>query len=288
MAGRRGGGGHGNRGLSFQPAWLAGRYERSGPAGHATDRFGRGLRQVVLATHPRVGSGDSHLELAPRPGPQPGPTSRRDRVWGRADERRVDRSIGGAYSRRSAGPNKGRWGTGGRSLGRIARARRTSGRTPMVAHVDTDIAEVWKAYRAEPAVELRNQLVETYLPLVKYNAERIWSRLPDGVDLDDLISCRRLRPDGRDRRVRPGPRRQVRDLLRAAHPRGHARRTADDGLGAAAGPQQAAKLEEVAARRWKPSSAGRRSRRDGHQPRRSAIEDSSKWSATPPPSASSA
>src|SRR5438874_13740761 len=59
----------------------------------------------------------------------------------------------------------------------------------MVAHVDTDIAEVWKAYRAEPTVELRNQLVEQYLPLVKYNAERIWSRLPDGVELDDLISA---------------------------------------------------------------------------------------------------
>ena len=36
---------------------------------------------------------------------------------------------------------------------------------------------------------MRNQLVELYLPLVKYNAERIWSRLPDGVDLDDLISA---------------------------------------------------------------------------------------------------
>ena len=27
------------------------------------------------------------------------------------------------------------------------------------------------------------------MPLVKYNAERIWQRLPDGVDLDDLISA---------------------------------------------------------------------------------------------------
>src|SRR5437588_2028184 len=60
---------------------------------------------------------------------------------------------------------------------------------PMMTHVDTDIAQVWQTYRAEPTVELRNQLVENYLPLVKYNAERIWSRLPDGVDLDDLISA---------------------------------------------------------------------------------------------------
>ena len=59
----------------------------------------------------------------------------------------------------------------------------------MVTHVETDIGQVWKAYRAEPTVELRNQLVEQYLPLVKYNAERIWARLPDGVELDDLISA---------------------------------------------------------------------------------------------------
>ena len=31
--------------------------------------------------------------------------------------------------------------------------------------------------------------MEIYLPLVKYNGERIWSRLPEGVELDDLISA---------------------------------------------------------------------------------------------------
>src|SRR5881275_2750153 len=59
----------------------------------------------------------------------------------------------------------------------------------MVTHVDVDVQQLWKDYRVEPTVELRNQLVELYLPLVKYNAERIWARLPDGVDLDDLISA---------------------------------------------------------------------------------------------------
>jgi RNA polymerase sigma factor for flagellar operon FliA len=59
----------------------------------------------------------------------------------------------------------------------------------MVAHVDVDIAQVWRDYKESPTIELRNQLVEHYLPLVKYNAERIWARLPDGVDLDDLISA---------------------------------------------------------------------------------------------------
>jgi RNA polymerase sigma factor for flagellar operon FliA len=52
-----------------------------------------------------------------------------------------------------------------------------------------DIEQIWIGYRADPeSQDLRNRLVETYLPLVKYNAERIWARLPDGVELDDLIS----------------------------------------------------------------------------------------------------
>src|SRR4029077_5419777 len=53
-----------------------------------------------------------------------------------------------------------------------------------------DIAEVWIKFKADPDDKwLRNRLVEQYLPLVKYNGERIWSRLPEGVDLDDLISA---------------------------------------------------------------------------------------------------
>jgi RNA polymerase sigma factor for flagellar operon FliA len=53
-----------------------------------------------------------------------------------------------------------------------------------------EIAEVWKEFKADPGDKrLRNLLVEQYLPLVKYNGERIWSRLPDGVELDDLISA---------------------------------------------------------------------------------------------------
>jgi RNA polymerase sigma factor FliA len=59
----------------------------------------------------------------------------------------------------------------------------------MVTHVDVDVPQLWRDYRAAPTLELRNQLVELYLPLVRYNAERIWARLPEGVDLDDLISA---------------------------------------------------------------------------------------------------
>ncbi len=54
---------------------------------------------------------------------------------------------------------------------------------------DADAAELWRLFKEGPTTALRNRLVERYLPLVKYNAERIWQRLPEGVDLDDLISA---------------------------------------------------------------------------------------------------
>lgn len=55
---------------------------------------------------------------------------------------------------------------------------------------DLEIMEVWRNYKADPdSQELRNRLVERYLPLVRYNGERIWARLPEGVELDDLVSA---------------------------------------------------------------------------------------------------
>ena len=52
------------------------------------------------------------------------------------------------------------------------------------------VAELWQAYQTDRSNQvLRNRLVEHYLPLVKYNGERIWARLPDGVELDDLVSA---------------------------------------------------------------------------------------------------
>jgi RNA polymerase sigma factor for flagellar operon FliA len=53
-----------------------------------------------------------------------------------------------------------------------------------------EIAEIWQEFKADQKnKQLRNRLIEQYLPLVKYNGERIWSRLPDGVELDDLVSA---------------------------------------------------------------------------------------------------
>ena len=61
----------------------------------------------------------------------------------------------------------------------------------MVATVASeDVGQLWIEFKKDLSnQELRNRLVELYLPLVKYNGERIWARLPDGVELDDLISA---------------------------------------------------------------------------------------------------
>jgi RNA polymerase sigma factor for flagellar operon FliA len=45
------------------------------------------------------------------------------------------------------------------------------------------------AYRQTPSVGLRNALVERYLHVVRYNAERVHKRLPESVDVEDLVSA---------------------------------------------------------------------------------------------------
>ncbi len=56
--------------------------------------------------------------------------------------------------------------------------------------IPPELLKIWKLYKADPSnKEHRNRLMEEYLPLVKYNGERIWARLPEGVELDDLISA---------------------------------------------------------------------------------------------------
>jgi RNA polymerase sigma factor FliA len=52
-----------------------------------------------------------------------------------------------------------------------------------------DIKEVWIEYKKVKSEPLRNILMEHYLPLVRYNAERIHMKLPDEVELDDLMSA---------------------------------------------------------------------------------------------------
>ncbi len=52
-----------------------------------------------------------------------------------------------------------------------------------------NIKDVWQEYRRNKTETLRNTLIEHYLHLVRYNAERIHVKLPDEVELDDLMSA---------------------------------------------------------------------------------------------------
>jgi RNA polymerase sigma factor for flagellar operon FliA len=52
-----------------------------------------------------------------------------------------------------------------------------------------DIQQVWSEYFKTRSESCRNQLMENYLHLVKYAAERLWAKLPDKVELDDLIQA---------------------------------------------------------------------------------------------------
>jgi RNA polymerase sigma factor for flagellar operon FliA len=52
-----------------------------------------------------------------------------------------------------------------------------------------DIAQVWDEYFQTRSESCRNLLMEHYLHLVKYAAERLWAKLPDKVELDDLIQA---------------------------------------------------------------------------------------------------
>ncbi len=53
---------------------------------------------------------------------------------------------------------------------------------------DADMAEVWTEYKRAPDETLRNRLIEKYLPLVRYVAERLATTLPSFVEVDDLAS----------------------------------------------------------------------------------------------------
>jgi RNA polymerase sigma factor for flagellar operon FliA len=48
---------------------------------------------------------------------------------------------------------------------------------------------LWKRYRAQKDRESRNRLVERYLPIVRFVAEKIFDKLPGSVDFEDLTSA---------------------------------------------------------------------------------------------------
>lgn len=72
----------------------------------------------------------------------------------------------------------------------VLRTHTTEGFMATTKLSDEALLEVWKEFKANLKDQrLRNILIERFLPLVKYNAERVWQKLPEGVDLNDLISA---------------------------------------------------------------------------------------------------
>lgn len=52
----------------------------------------------------------------------------------------------------------------------------------------TNIQQVWGQFHKTGEDHFRNLLIKHYMHIVKYTAERLYSKLPDKVELDDLIS----------------------------------------------------------------------------------------------------
>ncbi len=67
------------------------------------------------------------------------------------------------------------------------RARRA--RAKAAPQTQEQIQHMWARFKATGDPELRNRLIEKYLPLVRYIAERVLAKLPQNIELDDLTSA---------------------------------------------------------------------------------------------------
>jgi RNA polymerase sigma factor for flagellar operon FliA len=52
-----------------------------------------------------------------------------------------------------------------------------------------DIEHIWQQFHKAHEDQWRNLLIERYRRLVRYTAERLYTKLPDKVELDDLVSA---------------------------------------------------------------------------------------------------
>lgn len=75
-----------------------------------------------------------------------------------------------------------------RTEGRIS-GRRRAVKIVEGTSSDEDPIDLWEEYGRTKSEALRNRLIEHYLPIVRYTAERVASTLPQSVDVDDLMSA---------------------------------------------------------------------------------------------------
>lgn len=61
------------------------------------------------------------------------------------------------------------------------------GKTRM--HEDPVLERVWIDFKKTPSSDLKNDLLERYLPIVRYTADRLHMKLPQQVEVEDLYSA---------------------------------------------------------------------------------------------------
>ena len=62
----------------------------------------------------------------------------------------------------------------------------------MKSQQKVDEKSIWKQFQKEPSDKNRNQLMEYYAPLVRRTAKRLRSKLPNKIELDELVSAGNL------------------------------------------------------------------------------------------------
>ncbi len=71
-----------------------------------------------------------------------------------------------------------------------AKISAAAAKTPTAAKKTPDeIEQTWRTYKTTADPNLRNILIEKYLPLVRYISERLLVTLPKSIELDDLASA---------------------------------------------------------------------------------------------------
>jgi len=68
-------------------------------------------------------------------------------------------------------------------------ARRRDKESRSVVPDGPEIEQIWKTYKETSDPNLRNLLIERYLPLVRYISERLLVSLPKSIDVEDLQSA---------------------------------------------------------------------------------------------------
>jgi RNA polymerase sigma factor for flagellar operon FliA len=72
----------------------------------------------------------------------------------------------------------------------MPRSKRSSSSAPgLLSLEEMPIDEIWREFARTRSKRIRDHLLERYLELVKYTAERMHMRLPNEVDVEDLMSA---------------------------------------------------------------------------------------------------